>query len=133
MNEYNNKSKDEQLLMSEFEQECSLLQSSSCQILYKESSRNGSLNFDNIPHSILNLDKVVLFYSHDAGLVLVPKFERVIDLKTFSSQIPRLIITNYKKGNTCVQSTLPIQLLKSPCMVLCSNQVLTHEIFGKES
>ena len=75
MNEYNDKSNEEHLLMSESDQECSLLQPSSCPFLYKESSRNGSLNFDNISHSFINLDKTVLSYFHDVDLLHVPKFE----------------------------------------------------------
>ena len=119
MNEYNDKSNEEHLLMSEFDQECSLLQPSSFPLLYKESSRNGSLNFDNIPHSFINLDKMVLSYSHDVELLPIPKFESVINLETFPSQIPRSIII---KENTYFQSTLPSQLLKSSCMDSCSNQ-----------
>ena len=65
MNEYNEKSNKEQLLMSGFNQECSLLQPSSFPILHKESLRNSSLNFDIIPHSIINLNKEALSYSHD--------------------------------------------------------------------
>ena len=75
MNEYNDKSNEEHLLMSESDQECSLLQPSSCPLLYKESSRNGSLNFDNIPHSFINLYRAVLSYSHDVDFLLVLKFE----------------------------------------------------------
>ena len=104
MNEYNDKSNEEHLLMSESDQECSLLQPSVCPLLYKESSRNGSLNFDNIPHSFINLDKTTLSYSHDVDLLPILKFESVINLKTFPSQIPRSIII---KENTYFQSTLP--------------------------
>ena len=43
----------------------------------------GSLNFDNIPHLVPDLDKVVLSYSHDVDFLHIPKFENVIDLKTF--------------------------------------------------
>ena len=110
-----------------------MLQPSSCPLLYKESSRNGSLNFDNIPHSFINLDKTVLSYSHDVDFLLVPKFESVIDLKTFPSQIPRSVIINHKEDNTYFQSILPSHLLKSSCMGSCSNQVLTCEMFDKES
>ena len=85
MNEYNEKSNEDHLLMSEFDQECSLLQLSSCPLLYKESSRNGSLNFDNVPYSILDIDKVVLSYSNNVNLDPVSKFESVIDLNTFPS------------------------------------------------
>ena len=78
MNEYNDKSNEEHLLMSESDQECSLLQPSSCPFVYKESSRNGSLNFDNIPHPIINIDKAVLSYSHDVDFLPIPKFESVM-------------------------------------------------------
>ena len=37
INEYNDKSNEEQLLMSESDQECSLLQPSSCPLIYKQS------------------------------------------------------------------------------------------------
>ena len=131
--EYNEKSNEEQLLISESDQECYLLWPSSCPLLYKESPRNGSLNFDNIPHSIINLGKAVLSYSHDVYFLPVPKFESVIDLKTFPSQIPRSIIINHKEDNRYFQFTLPSQLLKSSCMGSCSNQVLTCKIFSKES
>ena len=117
MNEYNDEPNEEHFLMSESDQECSLLQPSSCPLLYKESSRNGSLNFDNIPHSFINIDKVVLSYSHDVDFLPVPKFESVTNLENFPSQIPKSIII---KENTYFQSTLPCQLLKSSCMGSCS-------------
>ena len=75
--------------------------------------------------TLLNLDKVVLSYSWNVDLDPIMKFQSVIDLKTFPSKIPRSIIISHMEENTCFQSTLPSQLLKSSCMVSCSNQVLT--------
>ena len=103
MNEYNDKSNEELLLMSESNQECSLLQPSSCPLLYKESSRNASLDFDNIPHSLINLDREVISPSHDVDLLSLPKFE---NLSLSDSKI------NYYKGEYIFSIHPPIPALK---------------------
>ena len=135
---------DRFLVVSQHNQECSLFNLSSSLISYEEPSKD---DFDSIPHSILDQDKLILYFNNPyfhrehfpfaPNLQIISRIKRAIDFEYFPSyQTPKSISPSYMGENICFQyfqSTLPSHLFKSSCMGSCSNQVLTFEIFSKES